>query len=456
MNKRFRFFIIIILLATVLGISGIVAFYHVPTTTLTYQESDEILANPGRGVYVQFDSADLEGLNELEAQGITLVLLAYDIQDFVDQDLSETKLNELSHAFDLIRGYGLKVIFRAAYGFTGNAEFGDPSSIDRILNHLNQISPILQENADLLLTVQAGFLGPWGEWHHSNLGEDQGKPTSAVINTLLAALCDAVPAPISIAVRRPGFIRLIDPTKVDLSRIAFHNDALLSSDSDMSSYDLENFTREEELTFIHDRPYSVANGGEMPVISPYTDPSIAALELAQLKLTYLNHEYNKEVIVSWATTDYDGEPFIDFIKRKMGYRFSLSKAVLPVSFRKNQNVTLKLDLTNTGFSALTIPYRVELVIRDSQGILEVLPFDEVNLMELGSDETKTLRLAIKLSDEPSSISLGLRLAESATTQIHDERALIQLANQDLTGKDRITVFATYDWDGQQKFVLRQP
>ena len=193
MNKRRDLIVIFTILATALGITGTVVFFHVPYTTLTYKESDEVITNPSRGFYVQFDSGHLQQLYELDDSGITLVLLAYNIQDFTDHDLSQAKLDELSLAFDAIRAHGLKVIFRAAYGFTRNAEYSDPSSLSIIKTHISQISPILQENKDLLLTVQAGFLGPWGEWHHSNLGDEQGVPTKAVINELLAALCEAVP-----------------------------------------------------------------------------------------------------------------------------------------------------------------------------------------------------------------------------------------------------------------------
>ena len=131
-----------ILLATVVVITGAVVLVQVPYTTRTYVPSDEVFPNPGRGFYVQKDSADLDELNELSDQGITLVLLAYDLKDFVDQDISDEKLGELDQAFAQLERAGFKVIFRAAYGFDSSAEFGDPSSLERIFGHIDQIKPI--------------------------------------------------------------------------------------------------------------------------------------------------------------------------------------------------------------------------------------------------------------------------------------------------------------------------
>lgn len=453
MSKPKRLITIFVLLATVLGFTGAVVFFRIPYTTLTYKESDDIITNPSRGFYVQFDTARLTKIDELDGSGITLVLLAYDLKDYVDSDLSQAKLEELSQAFVTLRAHGLKAIFRAAYGFSGENDYSDPSSIDIIKHHLSQISPILYENKDLILTVQAGFLGPWGEWHHSNLGVDGGVPTAPIINELLVALCAAVPQPISIAVRRPRFIRLIDPTLVDLSRIAFHNDGLLSSDTDLGTYDQEGVSREAELKYVHERIYPVANGGEMPYLSHYTDPTVAFHEFSLLKLSYLNHEYNKDVLRRWETALYEGKPFLDVIEKKLGYRWFIQTAQLPQSFKSSQTVQIKLTMMNSGFSAVAIPYRAELIVSDKSGIVQVLPFEGINLQDLKPGQPMTMSVSLKIDTLSESFKLGIRIVEKDMTQITDERTLVQLANEGLSVRDGITVFASYDWDQKNKYTL---
>jgi hypothetical protein len=452
-NKPKAFLILAFILATALVITVTVAFYHVPYTTQNYEESEDILVNPSRGFYVQFDTAHLQQIGELDNSGITLVLLAYDLKDYVDQELSAAKLNELSRALGILQAHGLKAIFRAAYGFDSAYEYQDPSSIDIIKQHLSQITPILSEYKSVLLSVQAGFLGPWGEWHHSNLGEDGGVPTAAIINELLVALCDAVPQSISIAVRRPSFIRLVDPEKIDLGRIAYHDDALLSSASDMGTYDQADYSREDELNYIYDRPYPLANGGEMPVLSEYTEPSVALNELTLLKLTYLNHEYNKDVISDWQTRTYQEAPFLDLIKKKLGYRWFIHTSTLPEHFKDSQSVKISLTLMNTGFSAVALPYRAELILSDGSGIRQVIPFEGVNLQDLKPDGSLSMSVSIKVNDLNEGFRLGLRILESDTVQVTDERLLVRLANTNMTVKDGITYFAQYEWDGENSHTL---
>lgn len=453
MNKSKRFFSIFVLFAIAISVVVYLVFFRISYSTLQYTESDAILTNPARGFYVQFDTAHLRDLESLADSGITLVLLAYDLKDFVDTELSQAKLDELSQAFKALRVQGLKAIFRAAYGFSDPAKFSDTSSISLIKTHLTQMSPILKENKDVLLSVQAGFLGPWGEWHHSKLGDDQGKPTTQVINALIVALCEAVPQPISIAIRRPSFIRQIDPSLVDLSRIAFHNDSLLSSDTDMGTYDQTDYSRDEELEFIQTRPYPIANGGEMTNLSAYTNPVKALEELSQLKLTYLNHKYNKDVINYWNTTLFEGKPFLDLIQQKMGYRWSIQSATLPDHFKSTQTVKIKLTLTNTGFSAVSLPYRVELIVRSDTGIRQVLPFEGVNLQELNPGKTMTISVSLNIKALSERFSLGLRILETNLIQVTDKRSLVQLANENVTYHNGVNIFAVYEWNDENKFTL---
>jgi len=454
-NKSKNFSVYFVLIAMVLVITGTIVFFYIPYQTIEFEESDRIIVNPSRGFYVQFDSGNLDRLDELNDLGVSLVFLAYDLNEYVDKEISQKKLDELSNAFKMIRAHGLKTIFRAAYGFRDAKEFSDPNSIEVIKMHLNQISPILKENADVLLTVQAGFLGQWGEWHHSNLGEDQGKPTERIINELLVALCEAVPSPISIAIRRPSFIRMINPELVDLSRIAFHNDALLSTDTDMGTYDLENSTREEELEYFSSRNYPIANGGEMPNLSSYTEPTRVVYEFSKLDLTYLNLNYNKEVLDYWATTLYEDKPFIELIQRKLGYRLFIQTAVLPSRIKSNQTVEIELTLMNSGFSAIALPYRVELIAGDNSGVFETIEFESINLQDVKPGKTLTITTQLDVNNLKGSFMLGLRILEKSLTQSSDERTLIKLANKEIKLINGINYFAIYEWNGDDKYELSQ-
>jgi len=436
------------LFVTTLSIVGVSWFLYIPQVKLTFNESEKQLTNPSRGFYVQFDTGDLDGISELQKEGVSLVFLAYDLIDFVDSDLSNEKLSELDLALKTAKDNGLKVIFRAAYGFSNAQDFSDPHSLDRIKNHLIQMSPILKKYEDVLLTIQAGFLGPWGEWHDSNLGDQNGKPGPQLINELVKALVDAVPQSISIALRRPSFMRDIDPELIDVSRIAFHNDALLSTDTDMGTYELEPLSRKDELNFISSLPYVIANGGEMPMVGPYTEPIKALEELAQLKLTYLNLKYNKEVLDLWKSTPYQSSTFFDHISNKLGYRWFIESMTLPSSFRRDQSFTVKIEMKNVGFSAITLPYTAELIISDENGILQVLAFESYDLRELSPNSMMLLKMKVNSKGLPKSFTLGIRFKETSMIQIFDERTLIKLANDDFKVHDGIHEIAIFVEDDQ--------
>lgn len=441
-----------ILLATVVVITGAVVFVVVPYTTLSYTPSNTVFSNPGRGFYVQKDSAHVDRLDELTKQGITLVLLAYDLKEYVDRDISDEKLNELDQAFATLKTAGFKVIFRAAYGFDSSAEYGDPNSMDRILRHIAQIKPILTRYRNTLLSVQAGFLGPWGEWHHSNLGDDEGIPTATVANALVEALCDAVPEEVSIAVRRPRFIRWLDPQRIDLNRIAFHNDGLLASDSDLGTYDDPDYTREEELSFMENRAFPVANGGEMPSVSSFTEPSTTYSTFEHLQLTYLNRNYNKAVLADWATQSYHEVNFLTLIQQKLGYRWFIRDARLPRHFRVNQKITLTVRLMNTGFAAIAFPVHAELVLTFADGTQHVYPVPDPNLQVLRPQSTINLSTSLTLPSSTDAFRVGIRFKQGTSNSAETTDIAIQLANETLLIRDGITEFARYTFN-QNRYEL---
>ena len=197
-------------------------------------------------------------LDGLRRRGMTLLLVEVDLKAFKERDLTPEKLDEVRRAFAAVRQNGLKAIVRFAYGFTGRDYRSDPKDMDRILGHIRQLGKVFLENRDVLYGVQAGFLGPWGEWHGSNWGDP---PSLQARRSVLFALLDAVPGPVTVHVRRPMFIRDIfagDPGGAEiteatayggsrLSRVGWHDDALLSLPTDMGTYAQRGWDREREL-----------------------------------------------------------------------------------------------------------------------------------------------------------------------------------------------------------------
>ena len=115
------------------------------TTERTFQENAEIVPNPERGYYAQRRSDRMERLEPLRAQGISLLLVTFDLREFRERDLMADKLAELRAALGVARAQGFKVIFRAAYGFTGRDYRVDPHDLDLITRHIRQIGAVLAD-----------------------------------------------------------------------------------------------------------------------------------------------------------------------------------------------------------------------------------------------------------------------------------------------------------------------
>ncbi|MEG0752562.1 MAG: DUF4832 domain-containing protein [Angelakisella sp.] len=429
-------------------------FFFIEYTTVSFEPSDKLLQNPSRGFYQQFSTSNTRKMNTMHEKNITVVLLAYDLKDFTDREISAEKLAELDAAFTQVRECGLSAVFRAGYGFSSEYEKKDPSDIEIIKTHIKQIAPILAQHKEVLLTVQAGFIGPWGEWHSTNLADENGNIPTETINQVVEALCEAVPKTVSIGLRRPSFIRQLDAKKIDVGRIGLHNDALLSTATDMNTYDDKSRDRRTELDDLYARDVFVANGGEMPSISEYTRPENALEEFRKLRLTYLNHEYNREVLDDWRTSDYQGHNFFNVVQNRLGYRLCLNWLQLPKSFSQGRSIKIKLAIENVGFSGFVVPYSTELVIANEDGREVIcLITDDYTVYRPGKEAVLSVTIPPNLAGDK--LKLGIRIRNSDQALGKDTRYTVALATKKIDCRSGVNGFAKYALDQHGNYVLEE-
>src|ERR1019366_6471559 len=159
----------------------------------SYPPSDLDFPNPERGFYVQQayepergrpHPLDPAGLRQARDNGMSLLRMYWVLSEFRDRPLSPAMLDRVRADFATARASGVKVIGRFAYNF---GPTGAPDApLDRVLAHLDQLGPVLRENADVLAFLEAGFIGTWGEWHDSTNGL-MGH-TREIVSKILAAL----------------------------------------------------------------------------------------------------------------------------------------------------------------------------------------------------------------------------------------------------------------------------
>ena len=192
------------------------------------------VVNPERGFhgYVDLRTLDAGTLDDIAASGLCVVYGQVLLPEYRDSPLDAPVLAEIAAGFDLVRGHGMSVVPRFHYS---DAIDEPDADLDRILGHIEQLTPILTANADVILTLHAGFIGAWGEWHSSQNGLDAPGPRKQILDALLTALPDSR----TVSVRRPSFKQdayagPLDPATAHdgspLARVGHVNDCFLASD----------------------------------------------------------------------------------------------------------------------------------------------------------------------------------------------------------------------------------
>src|SRR5690606_12264941 len=105
-----------------------------------------------------------------------------------DVEIPSDFLEEIEAGFAKVRAEGAKHVLRFAYNFGPYPDSEPDASLEWVLAHIEQLTPLIQENVDVIATLQAGFIGAWGEWHTSTNGLDNITDKTEVLDALLAAL----------------------------------------------------------------------------------------------------------------------------------------------------------------------------------------------------------------------------------------------------------------------------
>ena len=431
------------------------------TQKITYQESTQDFVNPERGFYrySATNSSSFEPLSKSTLLSFragatvpgtqnkffsSLVFRNYILDNFTTGPVSEDFLNKMNQDFEIAREAGVKLILRFSY--TNNTHggcstgsicppYGDaPLSV--VLAQISQLKPYLQQNADVIACVQEGFIGIWGEGYYSDYfgdaspsgGQDKLLDSNwNARNALLKALLDAVPKDRMIQVRYPqikqryvygisapiGSAPLTDQQAFagdDKSRIAFHNDCFLADVSDEGTYQdygnsnspasLDNGTINTLRSYVAADSKFVPVGGESCTNSAKSqcDPTgTAQTEMATFHYSFLNGEYNPDVIGSWANGG-----CLNTIKNNLGYRFVLENATFPLTVNSGGTLAFSLSLKNVGYAS---PYNE----RPAQLILRNSTTSEIVVLSLNIDVRKWYSGEIAINDSitlPTSMPAG--------------------------------------------------
>ena len=347
-------------------------------TEVTYTAHNKRIANPERGLYTQKSyhsvSDGVLGATSVKAArsaGRTLFLTLFYLTDYIDCDIEQAYLDNMQATFDNLRKGGGKAIVRFAYQ---NSESDKPwdATQEQVARHIEQVSPILSKNADVIYVVQAGFIGVWGEWyyttnfHYPIKTDEQYADRRKVVDALLNAL----PKDRQVELRTPAFkmkmynVGLADTLTIatahngtDLARLAGHNDCFLASSSDTGTFDSKR-GQGDWLFWDAETRYTIMGGetcGNQYKTLCGCENAIKRME--EQHWSYLNIGYHQGVISGWQTDGCFSE-----IENRLGYRLALTNAYFTTNATAGGDYRVVLNIENKGFAAPMNPRGCELVL----------------------------------------------------------------------------------------------
>ncbi len=310
--------------------------------------------------------------------------------------INDQTLDAIRETLRTAREKGVLCIPRFSYArdaFSGT----EPDDVAWIVKHIEQLAEVVNEYKDIVIAIEAGMMGPWGEMHCSKY--IQPEYSNVIIDAMLKNYDESIP----ILCRNPGLIKdyaeskgatIMDslPLTPDhpAYRLGMYNDGYLGTADDYGTWIA--LDRNEGREFLASQNGRMPYGGEMAhtkveFLAEHKAPIYEKdffEELYQTRLSYLRNILTNttglqkvyEVTEFTHDTDFEGMPDVSeyyggtwqkFILDHMGYRFVLRSA----SVGKG---ALEGYFENVGFGSVTDRLKAELILEGEDGVY-ALPLD---------------------------------------------------------------------------------
>jgi len=300
------------------------------------------------------------------------------LDDYVDTpQLPKALLDDLDSGLAEVRGEGMKIVLRCAYSLSMKRLVDVP--LDIIMSHMKQINKVISDNADVVLAIEAGYFGPYGEWHDNiyTTWDDRTGTNDPVAKsaraTLVKGILKTTPDNIKVVIRYPDYLKeLLENdifTQAEKDRLGSHDDGIAQ---DKKYNDESTAHIKAALQYVNDLPTSDGfhryYGGE-------TDPSMdtdgyldgykVLDEAYDSNLTEYNGSWG--IHESWYNTKLPAsgndpaETTLQRFMRKIGYRLRLVSATFKKSADPGEAFDFSAIIDNDGFAGPINPRPVYLV-----------------------------------------------------------------------------------------------
>lgn len=438
MNKWINWTTALMLCTNMVSFSCIAAT-NFDSNTKNYTSTEEIFSNPDRGFYISAETnngdspLNINYLQSMKAKKIIQIRRIYIISAYRNSALTKSFIDFVGKDFETARKAGVRLIVRFAYNWEWE---GDDATSERIVSHLDQLKSVLTDNKDAISFLEAGFIGSWGEWHHSSNNLENSEDRKKILLKILSVF----PSDRMVALRylrdKIEIFNISNPLTPERAfngsyeaRTGNHNDCFVASDSDMNSYDWDDPTiREKEKSYLNLDNRYVPQGGETCQPSEYDDCPNVLKELARMRWSTINTEFEENVLKGWKDQGCMNE-----IERRLGYRFRLISSATPKSVKPDGTFAMSFKVVNDGWASPYNERRLEVVLRNSQTKKEYFLKVNEDMRKWMPSETKEVKISAGI---PSSIPTGqyqifLNLADPSSRLYSRPEYHVRLANQDV-------------------------
>lgn len=474
MKNLFRKFCSLVIAAVALvtalcSVPAVCADENIRDSGIDYTETTETINNPGAGYTNAVWYVCRPGDTPVYNPEGNLVVLFIDIGGFssgangvtdeasgeytegTDYDFDDAFFEGLRATFENCRNNGCTLGLRFRYDADGKSN-PEPSSFEKVLSHIEQIKEngILDDYEDILVYVESGFVGAWGEQH-------SGKYTSVEYKAkLLDAVLKAVPKSVAVTVRTPDIFckwagieysepgSYIAPEGSDAARVGMFDDGYMGSDSDLGTYG--SVKRADAVKWMNTQMKNTYFGGEFSWNTDFAQkydtwlPENSIPEMYETHLSYINSniwslyrdfEYTAELNTSGADNSaYYGQSVYKFIRDHIGYRFVLRSSELTAETVQGGKASVNFSVENTGFANPVKPQKA-CVILEQNGYYMITGTDtDSKRWDSASVVSESLDITL-----PGNISAGdwnvyLKLS-AGNDSVTDTRRTVRFANAEI-------------------------
>ena len=443
MKKILAVFNIILILIFFIGTTAVYANIA--------EEDISVIRNPDRGFYkkikieLQQNEEDFEEfekkIDEINKndKDVSLISLQLNLKNFTQKtEINSKKIEDINKYFSIVRDSGYKVIFRVVYDSEGKQN--PEPEINIILKQIEQLKDVYETNKDIILVVEAGFLGSNGEWIN---GRYDGY--LAERNKIIEKMLEIIPQEIQINFRKTNFITdyLESKNTVNsqnaystetIARLGLYNSGYLASETDEDTY--QRIDRNENLKWQNlQTQYTIFGGVAKNWKSTYNDLENAITDMFSRHCTYLDKDEDQNVKEKWKSSVYTGNEELYnrkngyiYIQNHLGYRLLLTDAKINGT-KAGASANVSITLKNIGFGNIIKEKKVSLIYKNSKNTYEVETNIDIRKQLQNQDYILKINENLPIDMENGEYDVYLSIGEKYDSLKENANYYIQLVNK---------------------------